>query len=229
VICSPRVVSFEQHAADAAALLNQLGISRAHIAGHSTGAAIAMQMAVDSPQAVHSLALLEPPLMSVPSAGAFLEEAGRAVAAYNSGDGEGAMASFLALATSLDWETCQKVIEERIPGGVAGALNDAGNFFISYLPALGAWEFGETQAAAITRPVLSVRGTETAQLFIDSDALLHTWFPYIEDCRIEGVAHRLHIQQPDAVSRGLADFFGRYPMKGIARNAGAFAQAASSS
>src|SRR5262245_36790477 len=35
-----RVVSFERHAADAAALLRLLDVPRAHVAGHSTGAAI---------------------------------------------------------------------------------------------------------------------------------------------------------------------------------------------
>ena len=50
-------VSFGEHAADAAGLLAQLGVHRAHLAGHSTGAAIALQMAVDFPDMVQSLAL----------------------------------------------------------------------------------------------------------------------------------------------------------------------------
>src|SRR5687768_4512139 len=75
-------VSFAEHAADAAALLGHLGIRRAHIAGHSTGATIALQLAVDRPDIVHALALLEPPLTGAPSAGAFFEKAGPALAAY---------------------------------------------------------------------------------------------------------------------------------------------------
>ena len=124
------------------------------------------------------------------------------------------MALFLSLATSLDWETCQKVIEEQVPGGIAQALKDAGTFFTSYLPALAEWQFGAAEAADITRPVLSVVGSETARLFVDSDAVLHSWFPYLEDCRIEGVAHLLHIQRPEPVARGLAAFFARYPLHG---------------
>src|SRR5215217_607309 len=78
-------VSFAEHAADAAALLGDLSIRRAHVAGHSTGATIALQLAVDRPEIVHTLALLEPPLTGAPSAGAFSKKAGPALAAYGSG------------------------------------------------------------------------------------------------------------------------------------------------
>lgn len=208
-----RPVSYAEHAADAAALLGNLGVRRAHVAGHSTGAVIALQLAVDSPDTVQTLALLEPPLLSAPSAGAFFEKAGPALAAYASGDRDAAMAKFLSMVSSLDWETCRKVIDKYVPGGVARAMKDADNLFESYLPALQTWEFGPMHAVSISQPVLSVLGTDTEQLFVDSDALLHTWFPQLENCRIEGVAHLLHIQRPEPVARGVAEFFARRPMK----------------
>jgi pimeloyl-ACP methyl ester carboxylesterase len=209
---SPAPVSFAEHAADAAALLGHLGVRRAHLAGHSTGALIALQLAADDPDMVHTLALLEPPLTGVPSAGAFFEKAAPALAAYGSGDREGAMARFLSVVSSLDWETCRKLIEEHIPGGVAQAMKGADTFFGSYLPALNAWQFGPEQAAVIAQPMLSVLGTDTERLFADGHALLHDWFPQIEDCTIEGVAHLLHIQRPEPVAQGVAEFFAHHPM-----------------
>lgn len=203
--------SFAEHAADAAALLAHLGIARAHVAGHSSGAIIALQLAVDRPDVVQTLALLEPPLLSAPSAAAFFEKVGPALTAYGSGDREGAMARFLSTVCSLEWETCQKVIEKQVPGGVALALRNADNLFESYLPALSAWEFGAREAASISQPVLSVLGTQSEQLFVDSDALLHAWFPQLQDCRIEDVAHLLHLQRPEPVGRAFGDFLARHP------------------
>jgi pimeloyl-ACP methyl ester carboxylesterase len=205
-------VSFAEHAADAAALLDHLGVRRAHVAGHSSGAAIALQLAFEYPGIVHSLVLLEPPLMSAPSAGAFLEKAKPALAAYGSGDHEGAMAGFMSVACSLDWETCQAHVEKHVPGGVALALKNADNFFGGYLPALGAWQFGPAESAAISQPVLSVWGTDTEQWFADGQDLLRAWFPQLEDCTIEGVAHLLHLQHPEPVARGVVEFLARHPL-----------------
>ena len=218
---SPVPVSFEQHAADAAALLGYLGVRRAHVAGHSTGAVIALQLAADRPEMVHTLALLEPTLVGVPSAAAFLpstlavlEAVGPALAAYGSGDHDEAMATFLSVVCNLDRESCRTVIEERVPGGVAQAMKGADNWFGSYLPALSAWQFGPKEAAAISQPVLSVLGTESGPLFEEGHALLHLWFPQVEDCTIEGVAHLLHVQRPEPVAPGVAAFFARHPMTG---------------
>jgi pimeloyl-ACP methyl ester carboxylesterase len=215
-------VSFAQHAADAAELLGHLGIRRAHVAGHSTGAAIALQLAADRPELVHTLTLLEPPLMSVPGAAAFLAKAGPALAAYGAGDRRGAMAAFLGMVSGLGWESCRAQVEARIPGAVERAVSDADDFFASYLPALGAWKFGSEDAAAIAQPVLSVVGTETERLFAESHDLLHRWFPQLEDCAIEGAGHLLHLQRPEPVARGVSGFVARHP---IGRPEGSYAAA----
>ena len=60
---TPAPVSVADHAADAAALLESLGVPRAHVAGHSTGAVVAAQLALDEPAIVQTLVLLEPFLL----------------------------------------------------------------------------------------------------------------------------------------------------------------------
>src|SRR5258706_6747226 len=47
---SPPPVTIADHAAHAAALLRHFDMPRAHIAGHSSGAAVALQLALDHPK-----------------------------------------------------------------------------------------------------------------------------------------------------------------------------------
>ena len=49
---APRSLSIADHAAHCAELMGELGIGRAHIAGHSSSAVIALQLALDFPDSV---------------------------------------------------------------------------------------------------------------------------------------------------------------------------------
>src|SRR5215207_6575234 len=49
---TPGPVSVADHAADAVALLDHLGIARVHVAGHGSGAPIAAQLAQDHPNRI---------------------------------------------------------------------------------------------------------------------------------------------------------------------------------
>jgi pimeloyl-ACP methyl ester carboxylesterase len=199
-------VNVTAHAADAAALLDHLGVSRAHIAGHSSGAAVGAQLALDRPEAVQTLILLELSLFSVPSGAAFIQKAGPALEAYKRGDPEGAVATFLSVVGGLDWATCHALLEERLPGAVAQAIKDADTFFGIELPALIEWVFGAEQAAAIHCPVLSVLGTQTQQLWIEVADFLRASLPHVEQCEIDGVGHLLHIQRPEPVATAMTKF-----------------------
>lgn len=125
------------------------------------------------------------------------------------------MAKFLSIVSGLDWETCRKVVQKQVPGGIAQAIKDADNFFGGYLPALSAWQFGLQQAATIAQPVLSVLGTGTDPWFVESRELLHAWFPRIEDCTIEGVGHLLHMQRPEPMLSSVAAWLARHPLRDV--------------
>ena len=211
---TPPPVSIEEHAADAAALLDHLGVRHAHIAGHSTGASIGAQLALDHPQKVHTLALLEPTLLSLPLGGTFLKAAGPVFEAYRSGDHSGAFAMFMSAASGLEWEECRALLEERIPGVVAQSIKDADTFFGIELPAFTEWTFGPEQAAAIRIPVLSVIGERTQPLWMEIADFLRRSLPQVETCTIDGVGHLLQIQRPEPVAQAMAEFLGRYPMGG---------------
>jgi len=207
---TPPPVSLADHAADAAALLGHLHIERAHIVGHSSGGAIALQLALDRPDVVETLVLLEPAMLTVPSAGAFFAKAGPSVDAYAAGDQATAVAVFLSAVGGLDWEVCRSVIEEHVPGGVAQAIEDAETFFGIELPALQKWTLTPEHAGTITQPVLSIVGGRTEPLFVEAAELLCRWLPRAETCTIEGLGHLLHMQHPEPVARAIAKFLARH-------------------
>ena len=211
---TPPPVSIGAHAADAAALLEHLGVRRAHIAGHSTGASIGAQLALDHPEKVHTLTLLEPTLVSLPLGGAFLTAAGPVFEAYEGGDHSGAFAMFVTAASGLDWEACRALLEERIPGVVTQSITDADTFFGVELPAVTEWTFGPEQAAAIRRPVLSVIGADTQPLWVEIAEFIRSSLPHVEECTIDGVGHLLQIQRPEPVAQAIAKFLERNPIAG---------------
>jgi pimeloyl-ACP methyl ester carboxylesterase len=209
---SPPPVSIADHVADAAALLEYLNVPRAHIAGHSSGGPVALQMALDRPELVHTLVLLEPSILTMPGAPAFLQKAGPALEAYAAGDHEKALAIFMTAVSGLDWPACRAMVEERIPGAIADALKDADTFFGVELPGLIPWTFDARSAAAISQPTLSVVGTETQPLWHEIAEMLRSSLPHVEECRIDGIGHLLQVQAPEPVARGISRFLARHPM-----------------
>jgi len=158
--------------------------------------------------------LMELSLLSVPSGESFLAQALPAFEAYGSGDHLRALAIFMAAVSGLEWAACRVLLEDRIPGAMAQAVEDADTFFGIELPALTEWEFGPKQAAAIRRPVLSVLGSETRPLWVEVAASLRSWIPQVEEVTVEGVGHLLHVQRAEPVARAMAEFLERNTIAG---------------
>ena len=107
--------SLAEQAADCRALLRHLGIERAHIVGHSSGGVIALRLALDAPEVVHSLVLLEPTLLDVPSGALLTEALGPVLEQYGAGDKEGAADSFARWAIGSDYRAW---LDRLIPGAI---------------------------------------------------------------------------------------------------------------
>lgn len=209
---TPGPVSIQRHATDAADLLDHLGLPRVHVVGHSSGAAVGAQLALDHPERVHSLTLLELSLLSLPAGREFLQGAGPVFELYQAGEHERAFAAFMSGVSGLDWESCRDTLEARVPGLVDQSVADAETFFGVELPALAEWSLAAEQAAALEQPVLSVLGEETLPLWIEVAAFLRAHVPDIREARIAGVGHLLHLQRPDPVADAIATFLRDQPM-----------------
>jgi pimeloyl-ACP methyl ester carboxylesterase len=205
-------VSMAEHAAHCVLLMRRLGIERAHIAGHSSSALIALQLALDFPDAVLTLALLEParPVPPTPEQAQFVQEfVAPALQRYHAGDRAGAVDTF---ARGVFGSGYREPLERGLPGVFEQAVADADAFFGQELPALQAWSFTQEEATRITQPVLGVLGENTAPTFPDRLDLLFSWLPNAERFELAGATHLLHLQQPRELAEGLAAFYARHPL-----------------
>jgi pimeloyl-ACP methyl ester carboxylesterase len=192
-------------------LLQHLEITRAHVVGHSSSGNIALQLALDAPDVVQSLAVLEPALMSVPSA-ATRTFAGTALQLYRAGDKPGAIDTFLSGACGPDYRA---VLDRVLPGAFDQHVADAGTFFEQEFPALQQWSFGQKDAARVTQPVLAVvgeRSLEQSPVWGERQRLLLDWLPNVEPFVLPRATHLLEVENPRGLAEGLAAFFARHSL-----------------
>ena len=205
-------LSIAQQAADCRALMDHLGVRRAHVAGHSYGGVIGLQLALDYPDMVHSLALLEPALLIVPSTPQFMEAMGPIMQRYEAGDKMGAVDDFLQTVVGPEYRS---VLDRVLPGTFAQTVADADTFFRIELPALEQWSFTQAEAGRITQPVLAVLGADSHTLWpgwVEVHDLVQAWLPQSEAFVLEGATHGLQMMNPQGMAAGLAGFFARHPL-----------------
>lgn len=195
--------SIVRDAADAVALLDELGIDRAHVVGLSFSGAIALQLAVDAPERVRTLTLIEPPPVHVPSAHEFRAVNEQLFRIRREDGPEAALEEFFAIAMGPEQ---REVAEEKIPGVSAQMQRDAATFFDTDLPALLDWEFGPSDAARIRCPVLYVGGTDSGHWFAEVPELMRSWLPHATHVVIDGADHSLAITHTRQIARALAGF-----------------------
>ena len=126
-------ITVAQHAADCRALLKHLGIVRAHVAGHSYGGAVALQLALDSPELVASLALLEP---AVFGGQAYLDALSRGQERSRREGAEVVIDDFLKARFGANY---RPQLDRVLPGSFAQAVADAATWFEQEIPGLRAW------------------------------------------------------------------------------------------
>jgi pimeloyl-ACP methyl ester carboxylesterase len=206
----PSPFAIKDQAADAQGLLEELDIERAHVVGHSYGAAIALQLAADAPQVVHTLTLLEAPSVMVPTAAQVVQAMEPIGQRFASGDKEGATDDFLA---AMGGEGYREALDRQLPGSYAQAVADADALFTAEFPALGEWGFSAEDAKRIDAPVLRLQGEDTIPWFVESNALLSEWLPASESSKIPGAGHFFPMVHSRPVAETLTAFFARHPMQ----------------
>jgi len=206
-------VSMTRHAADVTAILDRLGVRRAHLVGHSFGANVALEAARTAPDRVGALVLMEPLLGFVlaPATADYVSGAAAvAVPRFAAGDHAGALDAWLLGAFGAGY---RDVLDRALPGSWEQAVTDAPTAFGSEMPALQAWPFGPSDLARIQAPTLSVvnSGTYWSGFRETHDALL-SGIAGAVGAVLPAPSHLLQIADPRPVAEVVADFLRGHPL-----------------
>lgn len=202
-------VSVARQAADCRALLRHLDVERAQVMGHSYGAIVALQLALDTPSVVRSLALLEPGLMVGASAQGYRESLARGAQRYREAGAEVVVDEFL----QARWPGYRATLDRVLPGAFAQALADAGTWFEREVSGQLGWHFSEAEVRRISQPTLSVLGGESDALwsrFGETHRLLLAWLPHAEGFVLPGTTHFMQLEDPRGMAEALAAFWARH-------------------
>ena len=205
----PRMADHAEHCLQ---LMRHVGIERAHVVGHSSSAMIALQLALDAPEAVHTLALLESarPAPQTETQARFARDfAGPALERYREGDTAAAIDTWCRGVFGEDYRAA---LEHALPEALEQAVADADAFFGQELPAVQAWSFGGDEARRIEQPALLVLGEDSVPTFAERRELLLSWLPNAEPFDLPGATHLLHVQNPAGMADALAAFYARHPL-----------------
>jgi pimeloyl-ACP methyl ester carboxylesterase len=202
-------VSLADHAAHCVGLMRALGIESAHVVGHSSSASIALQLALDAPDAVRSLVLADParPAELTPVHLEMVQTVAQpALERYSSGDTAGAIDVWMRGVCGPDY---REPLERALPGAVEQAVADADTFFGQELPAVMQWSFVEQDAARVVQPALAVVGERSIPVFHERRDLLLEWLPDVQPFTLEGATHLLQVENATGMAEALEAFFAR--------------------
>lgn len=199
---TPVPFSLKDHAADARALLEGLGISKAHIVGHSVGAMVSLQLALDAPALVHDLIIAEPPIFN-PDAPpqAFIDLTNQ----YKAGDKIGAMDTFSTMSYGAEW----RALASRVPGGPEQVLTDVDTVYMTEVPAMTSWVFNAETSKRITQPIIYVTGGGPHG---GSWTQLAEWIPGITRHVVPNTTHAMLMQDGTAVAEVIGAFLKQHPL-----------------
>ena len=205
-------LGFADQAAHCRALMRHVGFERAHVVGHSSSASMALQLALDAPEAVQSLVLMDAARPAVPSPAQqqFVQTvAAPALERYMAGDLVSAVDTWMRGVCGPDY---RDALERVLPGAIEQAVADAATFFGQELPAVMEWKFGPKEAAQIRRPALVVTGANSIATFHERGRLLLDWLPNAGSFDLPDATHLLQVENPGALAEALGAFFARHPM-----------------
>jgi pimeloyl-ACP methyl ester carboxylesterase len=192
--------SVATHAADAAALIEALGLVRPVVVSSSGGARIAVELARTRPDLLAGAVFSEPPIFSLePAAGpAFMAEVAAAVGpAAETGGPSAAVDAFFRLACPGLWALLDEPAKDRYRANAPMLFAE-----FSSPP----YQLGVSDVAGIGLPCLVVAGTESHPALRAIAGTLARGLPDARFVELAGSGHVTYAERPDDFARAVAAF-----------------------
>jgi pimeloyl-ACP methyl ester carboxylesterase len=204
-------LTIADHARHVAALGDHLGLQRIHWVGHSSSCQMGLQLALDRPNLIASLVLLEPAAVGgffVPASEELARRfVGPAMAQAAAGDIDAAFDTFMRGVCGASY---RDVLSARLgSAGLDRAVQESAFFFRDEVPAVVESQFGEAEAKRVRQPILVAEGADSVRLGPLSQQiteLARTLLPHAEIVTVEGTNHMMPLQDPDAIGSLIKTF-----------------------
>lgn len=202
------LLTYSDHARHCRDLLHQLGAERAYWVGHSSSGSMGLQAAMDEPDLLAGLILLDSaPSPAGPSAEAMVQTTvGPAIGTAQAGDVATAIDIFLSGAVGPDWSDCvRRALGEN---GMDQLYRDAAFFLGNEILSAPQWSIDADAASRIKAPVLLAYGGEgwrVTRVYEETSRALLEMLPDAKLLKVPGVGHGMPLEHPARV----AELIGR--------------------
>jgi pimeloyl-ACP methyl ester carboxylesterase len=182
-------LSLMDHASHTADVMDHLGVTGAHVVGHSSSALVALDLAAARPDLVERLTLFEP-------------APGGPFAPPRPGDAsppapdlaDDPFDAFMTVACGPDY---LPVLTDALgPAGVDRARIESAYFLSDEFPAVVTWPFGDDTARAITQPVTLAWGSSSWSVYRDVCEQLGEMLPRVDVISVDGGDHLYPLRHP---------------------------------
>ena len=201
-------LTIEEHGRHCATLLDHLGIESVHVVGHSSGALAALSLAIERPDLVCDLVLVEPARAgdSWPAGAQARQLFEPLMDATRAGNVPMAFDAFMSIVCAPDY---RDVLDASLgPAGLPTWERESAFFFTDEIPAVFDWSFDDVVAASVRQRALVVQGANSPPTVHQAMTQIADWLPSAAIETIPGSDHMLPLRHPAVLAATIAQFIG---------------------